>query len=274
MSKKYLGETFDIHAGGRDLIFPHHENEIAQSEAACGKTMSRWWMHNGLVNIDNEKMSKSLGNFFTVRQVLEKFDAQTLRFYLLATHYRSPINFSDAALGDAEQRVRYFYETLKKLNEALGQPAPEAYSPQGELRQAWVTQVVPTFDAAMNDDFNTPEAIGALSDSFRLVNDILAKPADAATDRRTLEAIKKILAEVGAVLGLFLEEPTTVLARISDRRKQALKLDPAAIEKLIAERAQARGNKNFKRADDIRQHLLSQGVSIKDSATGTSWEVI
>jgi cysteinyl-tRNA synthetase len=271
MSKAYLGETFDIHAGGRDLIFPHHENEIAQSEASCGKTMARVWMHNGLVNIDNEKMSKSLGNFFTIRQVLEKFDAQTLRYYLLATHYRSPINFSDAALTEAEHRVRYLYETLVRLDAALAGQTPPA---DGPLRQDWVTQVVSKFDAAMQDDFNTPEAIGALSDPFRLINDILAKPQDAQVDLRTLFALKKVIGEVADVLGLFAEPPQAVLDRIHTRLQAARKLDPAAIERRIAERAAARAAKDFKAADAIRQALLAEGVSIKDTASGTTWEPV
>ncbi len=186
MSQKYLGDTFDIHGGGRDLIFPHHENEIAQSEATTGKPMAHLWMHNGLVNIDNEKMSKSLGNFFTVRDVLKKFDAQTLRFYLLSTHYRSPINFSDASLREADNRVKYFYETLSRL---LGALTPGDEGPP--YRSDTVADMMARFDAAMSDDFNTPKAIGDLSEIFKLVNDVLAHPADADTDARTLRAIHR-----------------------------------------------------------------------------------
>lgn len=268
MAKKYLQDTFDIHGGGRDLIFPHHENEIAQSEAANSKPFAKVWMHGGLVNIDNEKMSKSLGNFFTIREVLEKFDTQTLRFYLLSTHYRSPINFADPALHEAENRVIYFYETLKTLKQLL-KPGPDA----GPYRQPWVGDIVKKFDEAMLDDFNTPQAIGDLSDVFKLVNDIKAKPSDDDTDARTLRAIDKALTDVGSVLGLWHEAPDTVLSRIDARRQQARGVDAAAVEKLIQDRAAARAGKDFKRADEIRGQLQKMGVTIKDSPQGTTWHI-
>ena len=269
MSQKYLGDTFDIHGGGRDLIFPHHENEIAQSEATTGQQMARVWMHNGLVNIDNEKMSKSLGNFFTIRDVLHKFDAQTLRFYLLSTHYRSPINFSDASLREADNRVKYFYETLNRL---LGALTPGEEGPP--YRSESVGDIVGRFDAAMSDDFNTPKAIGDLSEIFKLVNDVLAHPGDADTDGRTLRAVHRALKEIGGVLGLFLQAPSTVLENIAQRRKQGRDLDVQAVERLIAERTEARKNKDFKRADDVRVELTRMGVAIKDAPTGTTWEVV
>lgn len=274
MSKKYLGPTFDIHGGGRDLIFPHHENEIAQSEAACGQIMAKVWMHNGLVNIDNEKMSKSLGNFFTIRQVLEKFDEQTLRFYLLSTHYRSPMNFSDAALLDAEHRLRYFYETLSRLQAAVKKNPPQNFVADGALRQPWVTEIVSHFDAAMEDDFNTPEAIGGLSEPFKLVNDILAKPQDASQDYRTLVAVQKAINEVATVLGLFTHDPEQVLKRIHTRLAKSRGIDPTQIEILVAERTEARANKNFKRADEIRDELLEKGIRIRDTAAATTWEFV
>lgn len=267
MSKRYLGETFDIHGGGRDLMFPHHENEIAQSEAASGKPLANLWMHNGLVNIDNEKMSKSLGNFFTIRDVLRQFDQQTVRYYLLATHYRSPINFSDAAMREADNRVKYLFETLQRL-EAAVTPGPA----DGPYRQAFVFDIVKRFDEAMQDDFNTAQAIGDLSDVFKLVNDILANPGDADTDARTLRAIATAIKEVGGALGLFLEQPSVVLQRIEARRQAERGIDGAAVERLIAARQEARKARDFRRADQIRDELKAMGVVIKDSAQGTTWE--
>ncbi len=269
MSSKYLGSSFDLHGGGKDLIFPHHENEIAQSEAASGEPFVRYWLHNGFVNVDNEKMSKSLGNFFTVREVLAKFDAQALRYFLLATHYRSPINFSDGPLKEAEDRVKYLYETLARLDLALtpGSDAPP-------YREPWVSEILARFAAAMDDDFNTPKALADLSEVFRLVNDVLAKPHDRDTDARTLRAIRKALSEVGSVLGLFGERPAAVLARIAARREEKRGLDTAKIDALIEERTAARGRKDFARADAIRKELLAMGVQIKDGAKGTTWEAV
>ncbi len=267
MSAKYLGESFDVHGGGKDLVFPHHENELAQSEAASGQPFVRLWMHNGFVNIDNEKMSKSLGNFFTVREVIERFDPQALRYFLLTTHYRSPINFSDQSLREAEARVKYLYETLARLGEI---PDGEAGPP---YRQPWVGELLPRFCAAMDDDFNTAKALGDLSEAFTLANEILAKPGDAAEDLRTLRAIRAALSEVGAVLGLFTEPPAAVLGRLATRRQAARGVDAAQVEQLIAERAAARKAKDFARADAIRKTLGEMGVVIKDSAKGTTWEM-
>ncbi|MBI3178189.1 MAG: cysteine--tRNA ligase [Deltaproteobacteria bacterium] len=269
MSSKYLGPSFDMHGGGKDLIFPHHENEIAQSEAASGKPFVRYWLHNGFVNVDNEKMSKSLGNFFTVREVLAKFDAQALRYFLLSTHYRSPINFSDGPLKEAEDRVKYLYETLARLDAAV---TPGAEAPPH--REAWVSEIVSRFEAAMDDDFNTPKALADLSEVFRLINEVLDKPKDRDTDARTLRAVRKALREVGAVLGLFGDEPDQVLTRIRARREQKQGLDAGKINALIAERAAARTRKDFKRADAIRQELLAMGVQIKDGPAGTPWEAV
>lgn len=267
MSKKYLGSTFDIHGGGKDLIFPHHENEIAQSEAASGQKFVNYWMHNGFVNLDNEKMSKSLGNFFTIRDVLEKFDAQALRYFLLTTHYRSPISFSDAMLKEAESRVRYLYDTLKRMDDAVGDGTAVAPHLAG-----WSGDLVSRFEAAMDDDFNTPKALGEMSEAFRLANDILSKPLDDVGER-TLRAMRAMLRDVGATLGLFLEPPATVLGRMEQRQRAARGIDEAEVERLVAERTAARGAKDFARADALRDELAAMGVVIKDSASGTSWEL-
>ncbi len=267
MSSKYLGETFDIHGGGKDLIFPHHENEIAQSEGASGKPFARLWMHNGFVNVDNEKMSKSLGNFFTIREVLEKFDPQSLRYFLLTTHYRSPINFSDRALAEAEGRVTYIYETLARLEAAATEgPAGPPY------RDVEVEHIRERFVEAMDDDFNTAKVLGDLSATFKLVNDILDRPEDAETDARTLRAIRQALVEVGAVLGLFGEPAQAVLERMAQRKQVARGIDAATVERLIGERAAARKARDFQRADAIRDELLGMGVEIKDTPQGTTWQ--
>ncbi|OGQ77769.1 MAG: cysteine--tRNA ligase [Deltaproteobacteria bacterium RIFOXYA12_FULL_58_15] len=268
MSAKHLAESFDIHGGGKDLIFPHHENEIAQSEAASGKTLANYWMHNGFVNIDNEKMSKSLDNFFTVREVLEKFDAQALRYFLLTTHYRSPINFSDQSVREAEARVKYLYETLARMDATITD-GPTA----GTYREAWVGDLVAGFEATMDDDFNTAKVIGDLSEAFSLVNDILDHPKDKDTDARTLRALRTAITEIGSVLGLFTDNPAVVLERLSSRRQKDAGVDPLAVEDLIAERAAARKAKDFARADAVRNELAAMGVVIKDSPQGTTWEM-
>ncbi|MBI5508947.1 MAG: cysteine--tRNA ligase [Deltaproteobacteria bacterium] len=267
MSSKYLGETFDIHGGGKDLIFPHHENEIAQSRAASGKPFAKVWMHNGFVNVDNQKMSKSLGNFFTVRDVLQKFDPQTLRYFLLTTHYRSPISFSDQTLKETEARVKYLYETLARLEAKVGEGSSAPPYTNDELQQ-----VVARFEATMEDDFNTAKALGDLSEVFTLVNDLLQRDLGD-TELRTLRFLKATLTEVGAVLGLFVEPPKVVLERMAARKQADRGVDQKAVEALIALRAEARKAKDFARADAIRKELLAMGVNIKDSAAGTTWEL-
>ena len=268
MSQKYLGETFDIHGGGKDLVFPHHENEIAQSEAAHQAPLAKVWMHNGFVNVDNEKMSKSLGNFFTIRDVLQKFDPQALRYFLLTTHYRSPINFSDGALREAEARVRYIYQTLARLKAAK---TPGPMSPP--YRDETLGEALARFTAAMDDDFNTAKVLGDLSEIFKLVNDTLDRPRDPDVDGRTLRMVDEILTTVGSVLGLFGEDPAALLARLEARRKQEQGIDSARVEALIADRAEARKSKDFARADAIRKELLGMGVAIKDGPKGTTWEM-
>lgn len=272
MSRKYLGESFDIHGGGRDLIFPHHENEVAQSEAACEKPYAAVWMHGGLVNIDNEKMSKSLGNFFTIRQVLEKFDSQTLRYYLLATHYRSPINFSDAALKEAEARLCYCFRTLARIDAKIGKRDATADA-SGPWRSDTLAELSARFEAAMMDDFNTPQAIGELSEAFAWANTILEHPEDAQKDARTLRHIQNILHDAGGILGLFEEDAQKTLSRIEAKQQKQRGVDVAQIEQLVAARQHARDEKNFARADEIRGKLQSMGVLLLDSPGKTQWRL-
>ncbi|MBI5546674.1 MAG: cysteine--tRNA ligase [Deltaproteobacteria bacterium] len=273
MSAKYLGDTFDIHAGGKDLVFPHHENEIAQSEAASGKPFARTWLHNGFVQIDNEKMSKSLGNFFTIRDVLEKVEAEALRYFLLGTHYRNPINFSDVALADAELRVDYVYETLAKADEKLAGKEPTA----GELLdKEKVERVMPAFEEAMADDFNAAEALGALADPFALLNELAERPKskDKAAVLRTLARLRKDVDLIGKVLGLFQQDPKAFLLRRRENKAKARGIDGAMVEQRIADRAAARKAKDFAAADRVRDELKALGVEIMDTASGTTWKVL
>ncbi|HEX5804951.1 MAG TPA: cysteine--tRNA ligase, partial [Macromonas sp.] len=243
MSCQMLGESFDIHGGGADLQFPHHENEIAQSEGATGQPLASVWMHNGFVRVDNEKMSKSLGNFFTIREVLEKYDAETVRFFIVRTHYRSALNYSDAHLDDARA-------ALKRLYTALDAVAPL------DVAIDWNDEYATRFKAAMDEDFGTPEAVAVLFDLAGEVN--RSRSAERAG----------LLKALGATLGLLQEDPTAFLQGGS----VAGGLDEAAIQAQIADRAAAKAAKNFAEADRIRKVLLEQGVVLKDSAQGTTWE--
>jgi cysteinyl-tRNA synthetase len=240
MSCQLLGETFDIHGGGADLQFPHHENEIAQSEGATGKTFARYWMHNGFINVDNEKMSKSLGNFFTIRDVLKEFDAETVRFFVVRSHYRSPLNYSDVHLQDAKGALKRLYTALQAV-------------PPAEVKIDWAEPMAARFKAAMDEDFGTPEAVAVL---FELASEI---------NRSQSSERAGLLKALGGVLGLLQSDPTTYL-------QSGAGLDEAAIQAQIQARADAKKAKNFAEADRIRNDLLAQGIVLKDSPTGTTWE--
>ena len=242
MSCTTLGETFDIHGGGADLQFPHHENEIAQSEGATGKPLAAFWVHNGFVRVDNEKMSKSLGNFFTIRDVLKQYDAETVRFFIVRAHYRSALNYSDAHLDDARQ-------SLKRLYTALDQVAPEVVAID------WAQPFAQRFKAAMDEDFGTPEAVAVLFDLASEVN------------RSKSVALAGLLKSLAGCLGLLQGDPKTFL-------QSGAGLDEAAIAARIAERAAAKAAKDFALADSIRKDLLAQGVVLKDSPAGTTWEAV
>jgi cysteinyl-tRNA synthetase len=274
MSQRYLGETFDIHGGGEDLIFPHHENEIAQSEGATGKTLARYWVHNGFVRVNSEKMSKSLGNFFTIRDILQQYHPEVLRLFLLQSHYRSPVDFSDAALNEARQGMNRFYTTLKALKEFAAGKTSTAAEPAGKDAEmtAQLQALRERFVESMDDDFNTARAIGHLFDAVRLVNTALAEKKAGVSRGLFLEAGKTLL-QIGSVLGFFLEEPDVYLFR--DREREAAKrgLAVAEIERLIAERRAARAAKEWQRADEIRKELVGLGVLLQDGPDATTWTI-
>ena len=279
MSMRYLGETFDIHGGGKDLIFPHHENEIAQSEAATGHPFVRYWLHNGFVNINAEKMSKSLGNFFTIKEVLEKYDSEVLRFFLLSAHYRSPLDFSDLHLTEAETGLERIYSALAGIVEACaGNPAPAEASVTlaealKELRDK-LSSFRSRFKEAMDDDFNTALALGNVFDLVRSVNRAIAEGGGGNKAGRDFlaDALENIR-EVGKVLGVFTSEPAAYLARLKARKVTGLEISPAEIERLIAERTAARKAKDFEKGDEIRDYLLARNIQLLDGAQGTTWKV-
>lgn len=242
MSCEMLGESFDIHGGGADLQFPHHENEIAQSEGATGQPLAAFWMHNGFVRVDNEKMSKSLGNFFTIREVLQKYDAETVRFFILRAHYRSPLNYSDAHLDDARNALKRLYTALASV-------------PAAPAQIDWSDDYAARFQAAMDEDFGTPEAVAVL---FELASEV---------NRSRSPERAGLLKALGAILGLLQEDPTAFL-----QGGAAAGLDEAAIQQQIEARAAAKAAKDWPEADRIRKALLEQGVVLKDGPTGTSWE--
>ena len=269
MSSTLLGDTFDIHGGGRDLIFPHHENEIAQSEGVSGKPFVKYWLHNGFVNINQEKMSKSLGNFFTIRDILKTYDPEVVRFFILTAHYRSPIDFSDQNLKESQSGLSRFYEALQSAADAVeGVPESDVVAEEGPELEA-------QFRAAMDDDFNTAQAIGHLFEGVRTINRLIAekkfrKKADKVASVRALRAK---VAELGDVLGLFVSDPAGWLKQQNLKGLQELGLTEADVDAAIQERLEARGNKDFARADQIRDELVQKGVELLDSPTGTTWKI-
>ena len=254
MSRKYLGEQIDIHAGGEDLVFPHHENEIAQSEAANGKEFARYWMHNAFLNIDNRKMSKSLGNFRTVREISEQYDLQVLRFFMLSAHYRSPLNFSAELMEASKNGLERIINATDNLKHLLGAATVEEMSAEEKEAFAKTDAYVEEFENAMDDDFNTADAIAAIFDLVKYAN----TTATAESSKEYLQSLLDRIVKLGDVLGLIL-----------DKKEELLDAD---IEKLIEERQTARKAKDFARADAIRDELLEKGIILKDTREGVQWK--
>ncbi len=254
MSKKYLGEQIDIHAGGEDLVFPHHENEIAQSEACNGKEFSRYWMHNAFLNIDNKKMSKSLGNFFTVREISEKYDLQVLRFFMLSAHYRSPLNFSAEQMESSKNSLNRIVTAAENLKHLLGS-APEGSMTESETAHYEASEeFVKKFDEAMDDDFNTADAIAAVFELVKYLN-------THTSGENTKDYLEKCLDRLKTLCD--------ILGLIVEKKEELLDTD---IEILIAERQEARKAKNFARADEIRNLLLEKGIVLEDTREGVKWK--
>ena len=254
MSKKYLGDEIDIHAGGEDLVFPHHENEIAQSEAANGKQFAKYWMHNAFLNIDNKKMSKSAGNFFTVRDISEKYDLQVLRFFMLSAHYRSPLNFSAELMEAAQNGYDRIVTSVSNLNYLLENTASEKMSEEEAKLLEEAKGFIAKFDEAMDDDFNTADAIAAIFELVKFINTNVS----AASSKEFLQALKDEVLMLSDVCGLIVE-----------KKQEMLDSD---IEALIEERQAARKAKNFARADEIRNELLEKGIILEDTREGVKWK--
>jgi cysteinyl-tRNA synthetase len=279
MSMKYLGEPFDIHGGGKDLIFPHHENEIAQSEGATGNPFARYWIHNGFININKEKMSKSLGNILTIKDVLKEWHPEVLRLFFLSSHYRSPLDYSEESLKEAKSGLDRFYTTLKAAHDEMKrstQPNPgKAGSAVFKAAQEAVDSFKTRFEEAMDDDFNTAQATGFLFDLQTHLNSLLNLSKGRPTEE-ILSLLKRgsdCFSSMGRVFGLFTEDPSTYL----DRQKRAglgkLNLTEAEILNLIEERNGARKEKNYKRADEVRKELLDRGIVLEDTPSGTDWKL-
>ncbi|WP_461810930.1 cysteine--tRNA ligase [Faecalimonas sp.] len=254
MSKKYLGEQIDIHAGGEDLVFPHHENEIAQSEATNGKEFAKYWLHNAFLNIDNHKMSKSLGNFRTVREIGEKYDLQVLRFFMLSAHYRSPLNFSASLMEASANGLERILTAVANLKHLLGVASVEDMTVEEREKVKETEAFVKSYEAAMEDDFNTADAIASIFELVKFSN----TTTSAQSSKEYLQKLYDLIVKLSDVLGLIVEKEEEMLAE--------------DIEVLIEERQAARKERNFKRADEIRDELLKKGIILEDTREGVKWK--
>jgi cysteinyl-tRNA synthetase len=277
MSQKYLGETFDIHGGGKDLIFPHHENEIAQSEAATGKPFVRYWIHNGFVNINKEKMSKSLGNILTLKEIFKDWHPEVLRLFFLSYHYRSPVDYSLDGLSEAKSGLDRFYHTLNVIQEELKKPLSQKKlnSPIIENCRQAISSFQTRFEEAMDDDFNAAEALGYFYDLQTHLNSLVSLSKGQPTQEMTslLEQGFDQFSKRGGVFGLFREDPGKYVNQQKKEGLKKLNLKEEEILRSIEERNLARREKNWKRADEIRNELLSKGIILEDAPSGTNWNL-
>lgn len=274
MSNHFLGPTFDIHGGGRDLLFPHHENERAQSIAANGGQFARYWVHNGFVTVESEKMSKSLGNFLTIRDALETYHPEVLRLFLLSKHYRSPLDFSKNDVLNLQSGLVRIYRALERMETILGPAQFEGEDPRFLSLQKTDSEnpFIDGFTQFMDDDLNTAGAVGLVFEKVRAINRIMDAGGDALdTDaRRTLEQNRMDLLRIGEVLGLLKETPAVFFDQLSGSSKTP---DPAEIEQMVEERRVARSQKDWAKADDIRAQLQDMGVVLEDGPQGTTWRL-
>ena len=275
MSKKYLGDSFDIHGGGKDLIFPHHENEIAQSEGASGRPFVNLWIHHGFVTIKDEKMSKSLGNFLTIREVLDRYPAEALRLFVFSTHYRNPLDYSEAAMNDAAAGLERLYGALAEVSQLPGQGNAGAAPAISTKDREKLAALEDRFRQAMDNDFNTAQALGQFFEAVKTMNKVRqhlpAQPA--AEDLQLLRDSAATLQRLAAIMGICTEDPPAYMAAKKNALLKELSITEAEIEALIAARNQARREKDFARADAIRDELLARQIEIKDSPAGTTWSV-
>lgn len=277
MSQKYLGETFDIHGGGRDLTFPHHENEIAQSEAATGKPFARYWIHNGFVNINKEKMSKSLGNILTIKEILKDWHPEVLRLFFLSHHYRSPVDYSEEGLVEAKSGLDRFYLTLNAVTEELKKPLSEKKSDSPEIQKyrQTIDSFRSQFEEAMDDDFNTAQALGYFYDLQRNLNSLLdiSKGHPTPEIHFLLKQGQDHFTHMGWIFGLFQDRPEHYRDQQKKEGLKKLNLTEEEILRTIDERNLARKEKNYKKADEIRKDLLSKGIILEDTTTETKWKI-
>jgi len=274
MSAKYLDVPFDIHGGGKDLIFPHHENEIAQSEAAFDKKMVNYWLHNGFVQVNQEKMSKSLGNILLISVLLKRYNREALRYFYSSAHWRSPIDFSEENLLQADDSIDRFYQAFHQIEKLAESRPGEEPLKEGALFEA-VNKLEPDFLEAMDDDFNTAQVIGKFNDFLRLLNQSLEdnkfkkKPGAAGLLAKSWQELKRL----GAILGIFQESPAEYISREKTRGLEILGIDRSEPEAQIQARAKARAEKDFARADAIRAELSAKGIILEDSREGTEWKI-
>ena len=254
MSKKYLGEEIDIHAGGEDLVFPHHENEIAQSECCNGKDFAKYWLHNAFLNIDNRKMSKSLGNFFTVREIGEKYDLQVLRFFMLSAHYRSPLNFSADLMEASKTSLERIITAVDNLKFLVGNAEDKELSLEEKESLTQAAAFETKFDEAMDDDFNTADAISAIFEMVKYVNTNISGE----NSKSFIQTVLDKMVNLCDVLGIIVDKKEEILAE--------------DIEKMIEDRQAARKAKDFKKADEIRDALLAKGIVLEDTREGVKWK--
>jgi len=276
MATEYLGKTFDIHGGGLDLIHPHHENEIAQAEALTGQPFAKYWMHNNMVTIDSEKMSKSLNNFFLNREFITKFGAETLRFLLLSGHYRSPIDFSEQHIRECQSGLHRIYTTLAKCEAFPAASGPEGFSPEKKKILEFGASFPKLWQDAMEDDFNTAKLLGYVFEYVRLMNGLLDKKGQkpSAESAKVVQQFLDQMRELSGVLHLFSDSPKNFLTGLRQVILDQKGVKAADIEKAIQDRKTARENKDFPLSDKIRADLLAQGIELRDTPAGTDWDIL